>query len=236
MLSEIAEEYLECVYELTEQGEPAKTSDIAASLKVAPATVTEMIQKLAADRYLVYEKYKGVMLTDKGMKVARKIKRKHRLVERFFYDVVGAKRRESHEEACRLEHIISDESERKICQMTNNPRFCPDGDPIPACEDGDCANCLSGVPVPLREMAAGEAGEITHLKCEDSAKIRRLISMGFVPGTEVAIEEHLPMGGPILVKLHEARIALAKDYADLVMVQRPKRFSAASKETQAASD
>jgi DtxR family Mn-dependent transcriptional regulator len=230
MLSEIAEEYLECVFELTERGEPAKTSEIAASLKVAPATVTEMIQKLAAEHYLNYEKYKGVMLTDKGMKVARRMKRKHRLVERFFYDIVGAKRRESHEEACRLEHVISDESERKICQMTNNPKFCPDGDPIPACEDGDCANCLSGVPMPLLELAEGENAEITHLKCEDSAKIRRLISMGFVPGTQVSIEEHLPMGGPVLVQLHESRIALAKDYANLIMVQKGGRSRRRSKD------
>lgn len=233
MLSEIAEEYLECVFELTERGEPAKTTDIAELLKVAPATVTEMIQKLAAEHYLNYEKYKGVLLTDKGMKVARRIKRKHRLVERFFYDVVGAKRRESHEEACRLEHIISDESERKICQMTNNPRFCPDGDPIPECEDGDCANCLSGVPMPLLELREGEDAEITHLKCEDSAKIRRLISMGFVPGTQVRIEEHLPMGGPILVQLHESRIALAKDYADLIMVQRGGRSKRRSRSASA---
>jgi len=231
MLSEIAEEYLECVCELTERGEPAKTSDIAASLKVAPATVTEMIQKLAAQRYLIYEKYKGVMLTEKGMKVARKIKRKHRLVERFFYDVVGAEKQESHEEACRLEHVISDESERKICQMTNNPKFGPDGGPIPECEDGDCANCLSGVSIPLMELPPGVNAEITHLICEDSAKIRRLISMGFVPGNQVSIEDHLPLGGPVLVHIHESRIALAKDYAKLIMVHKggkPRRGSKAA--------
>lgn len=222
-MSEIAEEYLECIFELTEGGELAKTNDIAALLKVAPATVTEMIQKLAGEHYLNYEKYRGVRLSEKGMKVARKIKRKHRLVERFFYDVVGAKRGESHEQACRLEHVISEESERKICQMTNNPKFCPDGDPIPECEDGDCVNCLSGVSVPLLDLAIGVNAEITHLKCEDSVKIRRLISMGFVPGTQVSIEEHLPMGGPILVRLHECRIALAKDYVDLIMVQKATR-------------
>jgi len=220
MLSEIAEEYLECIYDLTQQGSTARTSDIAAKMKVAPASVTEMVQKLAADQYLVYEKYKGASLTDEGLLIARKIKRKHRLLERFLVDVIGVRHSQSHDEACRLEHVISDESERKICQITNNPRYCPDGDPIPECEDGDCINCPGDPAVPLKDLKAGEKGLIVYLKCEDPASIRRLISMGFVPGREVTLEEHVPFGGPLLVKIGECRVALAKEYADLVLMQR----------------
>jgi len=236
MLSEISEEYLERIFELTIDGEPAKTTDIASSLEVAPATVTEMLQKLASKNYLNYEKYKGVTLTDKGMKVAKRIKRRHRLLERFLVDVVGVKRSEGHEEACRLEHVISEESERKICQMTNNPKFCPDGDPIPECEDGDCTGCLSAPSVPLLELMEGESGEITHLKCEDPVRIRRLISMGFVPGRRVKMEERVPMGGPLLVNLEEDRIALAKDYAVLVMVQKERVRRARSNKVAAIAD
>ena len=222
MPSEIAEEYLECIFELTEGGNPAKTTDIAEALELKPASVTEMVQKLAAERYLIYEKYKGASLTDKGMKVARKIKRRHRLLERFLVDIVGVRRSESHEEACRLEHVISEESERVICQMTNNPRFCPDGDPIPECDHGECASCPCGCSVPLTDLKAKDVATITHLECDDPSRIRRLISMGFVPGREVEMEEHVPLGGPILVRLDESRVALAKEYAELVKVQRER--------------
>ena len=225
MLSEISEEYLECIFDLTLKGEPAKTSDIAVALKIAPASVTEMVQRLAAEHYLVYERYQGVKLTSKGLKIAKKIKRRHRLLERFLVDVVGVKHPSSHEEACRLEHVISDDSECMICQMTNNPKFCPDGDPIPVCEDQDCPNCISKPPVSLKDLKEGEGGRIAFLKCDEPTSIRRLISMGFGPGREVQVEERTPIGGPILVKLQDSRIALAKEFADLILIDKDGRKS-----------
>jgi DtxR family Mn-dependent transcriptional regulator len=218
MPKEIVEQYLAAVYDLTVDGGVAKTSNIADKMGVTPASATEMIQRIASEGYLSYEKYKGAVLTDKGMRIARRIKRKHRLLERFLVDVLGANKEEYHEEACRLEHVLTDESERKLCQITNNPRFCPDGDPIPECEFGDCEGCKDRPSIPLQDLKEGEGGEITHLKCEDPGRIRRLISMGFVPGRDITLEERVPMGGPLLVRLEDTRIALANDYADLVMV------------------
>jgi DtxR family Mn-dependent transcriptional regulator len=220
MPSEIVEEYLETIYELTEDGGPAKTNDIAVKMGVSPASVTEMVQRLASEGYLSYEKYKGVTLTEDGLRVGKKIKRKHRLLERFLVDILGAKKENFHDEACRLEHSLSDESEKRICLLTNNPKFCPDGNPIPECDDEDCAHCTMPMAVPLRELEEGEAGEITHLKCENASYIRRLVSMGFVPGRKVTLEERVPMGGPLLVHIEESRVALAREYADLVMVER----------------
>lgn len=219
MTSEIIEEYLEAVYDLTQEGEAARTNEIAELMHVSPASATEMVQRLSAEGYLAYERYKGAILTEKGLKIAKKIKRKHRLVERFLVDVLGAKSGEFHDEACKLEHAISDESEKRICQIVNNPRFCPDGDPIPECECGDCNMCQDRPSLPLLDMQEGQSGEITHLKCEDPNSIRRLISMGLVPGRNITLEERVPMGGPLLVRLEECRVALAKEYANLVMVQ-----------------
>ncbi len=69
-------------------------------------------------------------------------------------------------------------------------------------------------------LKPGEAGLITHLKCTESSKVRRIISMGFVPGRKVCVEEELPMGGPFLVSVDDNRIALAKEYAAIVFVQK----------------
>ncbi|MDD1773865.1 MAG: metal-dependent transcriptional regulator [Methanomassiliicoccales archaeon] len=218
MSGESAEEYLECIYDLTRGSSPAKTNDIAARLNISPGSATEMVQKLSGEGYLDYERYGGAVLTEEGMIIATKIKRKHRLLESFLVNVLGMNKNESHQEACRLEHAVSDESEKRICQMVNNPELCPDGDPIPVCED-DCALCASEPSIALSRMKVGDEGSITHLQCDERPeKIRRLISMGFVPGREVCVEEETPAKGPLVVRLGDTRIALGREYASLVHV------------------
>jgi len=233
MPSEFVEEYLECIYDLTEDGKAAKTNDIAVAMKVAPASVTEMLQKLAADDYVDYEKYKGATLTAKGMEIARSIKRKHRLLERFLVDIVGASKAESHEEACRLEHVVSDESINTICQLTNNPRFCPDGEPIPECEQKDCVSCETEPTVPLADLQEGDEGSIVCLRGTEPKGLRRLISMGFVPGRTVAVEERTPMGGPVLVRMGRTRVALATEYTEQVQVRPTSSVGRRRKKGQA---
>ncbi|HIH76067.1 MAG TPA: metal-dependent transcriptional regulator [Methanomassiliicoccales archaeon] len=221
MVSENIEEYLECIWELTQDGTPARTTDIAKKMKVSPASVTEMMQRLDSLGYIAYEKYKGVTLTDSGKKIGETIKRKHRLLERFLVDVLGIAKEKSHDEACRLEHMLSDESERRISEMMNHPTTCPDGDPIPAL-DQLCLNRDENSSV-LSEMSEGDEGIISHLSCDDPQKIRRIIAMGFVPERRLTVEEKLPMGGPVLVQVGDCRVALAKEYADLVYVNTKRR-------------
>src|SRR6266571_7878305 len=82
--SQTAEDYLERIYELIEQKGYARVVDIASSLKVKQASVTSMVQKLGEAGYLKYEKYRGLILTDKGREVARKIRNRHETLSRFF--------------------------------------------------------------------------------------------------------------------------------------------------------
>lgn len=216
-ISENAEDYLACIYDLSRNGAPVKTTEISGRLGLSPASVTEMTQRLASEGYLVYERYRGVRLTPSGQKVAERIKRRHRLLERFLVDVLGLPREESHDEAMKLEHTFSDESVERISQMMNNPTVCPDGDPIPAAE---AAVEVEESSVPLTELREGDEAAITHLVCVDPGKIRRLIGMGFVPGRKVLLEETVPLGGPLLIRLEEMRVAIGRDYAALVQVHR----------------
>ncbi|MCG7844467.1 MAG: metal-dependent transcriptional regulator [Methanomassiliicoccales archaeon] len=216
-MSENIEEYLECIWELTQDGTPARTTDIAKRMKFSPASVTEMLQKLDTAGYIVYKKYKGAKLTEEGMRIGSTIKRRHRLLERFLVDILGIDKEKSHEEACRLEHMLSEESERRISEIMNHPTTCPGGCPIPRMDEL-CKPRSDKESIALSDLEEGSEGIISHLRCDDSQKVRRVIAMGFVPDRHLSIEERLPMNGPVLVKVGDSRVALAKDYADLVYV------------------
>ncbi|MDI6859025.1 MAG: metal-dependent transcriptional regulator [Methanocellales archaeon] len=125
-----SEEYLETILYLTERQGMAKTSEIAEELGVSPPSVTEMIQKLSKDGYVEYVPYYGVTLTEHGRKEALRVKRRHRLLETFLVNFLGIEKDDAHEEACKLEHVISDDMERRFCSLMDHPKKCPDGNPI----------------------------------------------------------------------------------------------------------
>jgi DtxR family Mn-dependent transcriptional regulator len=136
------EEYLEAILDIVIDKEIAKTSDIAQTLGVSPSSVTEVIQRLNKNDLIVYEPYKGVKLTEKGLKIANKIKRKHRILEIFLSDYLKLNSDLIHKEACRMEHCISEEVTNALCKMMEGPSKCPCGKDIPKCNpDVKCEIC-----------------------------------------------------------------------------------------------
>jgi Mn-dependent DtxR family transcriptional regulator len=104
--SQSAEDYLERIHELNEQKGYARVVDIASSLKVKQASVTSMVQKLAEAGYLQYEKYRGLVMTDKGREVARKIQNRHVTLSRFF-SLFGLDAETQHQDIEGIEHHLS---------------------------------------------------------------------------------------------------------------------------------
>ena len=220
MEPEIIEQYLKIIYNLTEDGGLAKTSDIASLMSVAPASVTEMLQKLTKDGYIRYEPYRGASLTPRGRRIARRMARRHRLLERFLSDVVGVKGPSGHEQACKMEHALTPEAERNLCKMMNRPESCPHGRRIPKCEMHlTCEKCRDD-SICLDDMDEGETAVVSHLMCEDRDRLCEMLSMGFVPGSEVTVEKKLPMGGPIIVSLKGTKIALARETGRILHLTR----------------
>ena len=144
-ISENIEEYLEVLYRNGSNKEQVSTTQLSKELGIAPGSVTQMLKKLEKLGYIDYTPYKGASLTDEGMKIAQKITRKHRILEKFLIDVLKIKEENVHEQACEMEHTLSDEAERALCAMLNNPDVCPDNNIIPACNfDFDsCKQCYS---------------------------------------------------------------------------------------------
>ena len=105
------QEYLETIYRLEEDGEVARTGEIARHLGVAPPSVTDMVQKLEKAGYVQYEPYKGVILTDRGRALGKRQLEKHRIMQAFLQEVCGMEHRAAHEAACDMEHTLPKELE-----------------------------------------------------------------------------------------------------------------------------
>lgn len=132
MMTLAEENYLKAIFhlELESEGE-ISTNAIAESMDTKPSSVTDMVQKLAEKKMLVYKRYKGAQLTEKGRKLAANVIRKHRLWEVFLVEKLNFHWDEVHEIAEQLEHIQSDELITRLDQFLGSPDFDPHGDPIP---------------------------------------------------------------------------------------------------------
>lgn len=133
--SEAVEDYLKAIYSLSgDEQHSVGGSELAARLKKAPASVTNMLQKLAADRRSLvdYERGQGVRLSALGRKRALEIVRHHRLVETFLFQILDYPLEDLHDEAERLEHFISEQFEARIAKKLGNPQSDPHGHCIPS--------------------------------------------------------------------------------------------------------
>ncbi len=227
MVSPNVEEYLEALYRLMEKGKPLTTSEIAAALNVSPPSVTEMLIKLARMGYVEYEPYKEIVLTEKGIEAGRKVLRSHRLWERFLVDVLGVGKEKVHEEACKLEHASSKETEDALCRMLKHPEKCPDGEEIPVCSKDvkSCEECSiecrerKETVVPLASVPEGGCARVKFLR-GGRVLVQRLADMGLSPGTVVRVVKSAPFSGPIEICARECNLALGRGVASKIFVSR----------------
>lgn len=197
MLSQAVEDYLKVIYQLQEGGRPVSTSDIARSLDVSAASVTNMIKRLAQLSLVEYESYRGVKLTHTGEKVALEIIRHHRLLELYLREVMGYSWHMIHKEAEHLEHHISEEFEEKLDELLGYPTHDPHGDPIPT-REGEIAEITSD---PLADVEPGRSVVIQRVSDADPDMLIYLEEMGLLPGTTLVVVEKAPFHGPIKVRI-----------------------------------
>ena len=126
------ENYLKAIYKLRERSDTRiSTNSIASLVSTAPASVTDMLRKLAEKKLLNYERYQGVSLTLQGIKSAVSVIRKHRLWELFLVEKLGFNWDEVHDIAEQLEHIQSESLVKRLYTFLGKPKWDPHGDPIP---------------------------------------------------------------------------------------------------------
>src|ERR1700728_2679648 len=171
--SESVDNYLKAILLLGGPEENRVASNaLARRLAVAPASVTNMLQKLAASSppQVEYERHRGVLLSPAGRKRAVEVVRHHRLIETFLYEVLDYPIDEVHEEAERLEHFISERFEERIAAKLGHPKFDPHGHCIPAM-DGKMPKRLSS---PLNEIKRDGHFVVDSVADRDAPLLRRL--------------------------------------------------------------
>src|SRR5574339_1013440 len=174
------QDYLKSIYELTENDDNASTNALAQKLNIKPGSVTGMIQKLASAQpaLVEYQKHQGVTLTKEGMKAALEVIRHHRLLEAWLVQTLGYSWDEVHEEAERLEHVISEDFERRIAAAMGHPTRDPHGEPIPTAD----LKMPSDESLPLSALRPGQSATIKRVKASDTELLRYLDGLGLVPG------------------------------------------------------
>ncbi|GAA1643819.1 metal-dependent transcriptional regulator [Microbacterium flavum] len=186
------DDYLKTIYHHTEwQSDPVTPSQLAATLGLAPSTVTEMVQKLAAAGFVTHRPYGPVSLTDAGRVRAASIIRRHRLIETWLVREFGYAWDEVHDEAEVLEHAISDRLLEGISARLGHPTRDPHGDPIP-----DAAGAVERDPFVLLVAAPlGHTGRVLRVSDRDPGLLRALEGVGIDVGHTVTVLE----GGAVRV-------------------------------------
>ena len=227
------EDYLKAIYDLSQTKQPVSTTDISRTLKIAPASVTEMLKKLAEKGYIEHSPYHGTRLTTSGRRTAENIVRKHRLLERFLHDVLKVDKTQVHDQACGMEHSLSDEAAESLCRFLRHPDICPDnGKIIPPCdlEIGSCAECLelhrkglekngknSQNRVAVSSLKQGQCGKISLIRGGYKV-LQRLGDVGLKSGTKICAVKVSPPDGPVEVSVGDSKMVLGKGIASKVFV------------------
>jgi len=215
-VSSSVEEYLETIYRLQEKDGRARTKELAEKMQVRLGTVTNTVEMLERDGFIVHKPYKGVTLTGSGRKIALNVIRRHRLVERLLTDILHMDWGKAHEAACRLEHHLNEDVVRPIGKILGHPKTCPHGNPIPT----RCGGIIEENSKPLLELKPLEQGTIIKVAEENCDLLQNLRSLGLVPGASVKVEKKTGSGGSVLVKLENLDQPLRGEVASAIWVRK----------------
>ncbi len=193
--SPIAEDYLKHILALSNGDNPVKTTQLATSIGVSPAAVTEMLKRLAAHGLIVHRPYHGVVLSEAGTQKALVVLRRHRLWESYLHRELHYPWSMLHHQACRLEHVTEPLLADILAEKLGNPAFDPHGRPIPT-RDGT---------MPLfqdQRLVAVEPGdtvEITGIASDEPGLPEYLATLGIEAGLEITVVHKEPFNGPLTI-------------------------------------
>ena len=214
----VTEDYLKAIYTLAEESQPVIAARVAEEIGVSPSTMFSALRRLEKEGYARVERRKDIRLTAKGKKVAETILRRHYLTERFLTDLLGLDWVSAHQEAHRMEHVISPMVEKKLAEVLHHPTTCPHGNPIPN----------EGVPAPKRKglpLSTVTTGSDVVLECisemgeRDPRLLRFLLAHKLIPGTRIRVLDIAPSLGMMTLMVGKDEFSLGIQAAKNIRVQ-----------------
>ena len=215
-LTRSVEDYLKAIYQLSPEGRPASTSEIANLLALSPPSVTGMVKRLSEHGLLEHVPYRGVQLTEDGRRAALRMVRRHRLIEAYLVEFLGYSWDTVHEEAERLEHAVSDTMVERMAGALGHPRVDPHGDPIPEA-DGSihelACTALADVPV-------GETVEIRRVNESQPERLRYIGSLGLRPGVHVRVVDRQPIDDLVTIEVGTEKQVIGRELGHALLCAR----------------
>ncbi len=215
-LSLAEENYLKTIYHLSSAGQQqVSTNAIAQRLNTKPASVSDMIGKLADKGVITHVTYQGVNITEEGKKIALLIIRKHRLWEVFLVSKLKFHWNEVHDIAEQLEHVKSPLLISRLDKFLNYPKYDPHGDPIPD-EDGVISLKPQSI---LSELKVGANCQLVSMKDTGDVFLNYLDKLGMKIGSKIGILDKIEYDGSMEIEIdHEKKVNISKQAADNLLV------------------
>ena len=216
--SRAVEDYLKAVYKLQQVAESVSTTSLAEELERSAASVTNMVKRLAERGFLEHTPYRGVRLTALGEITALRVIRRHRVLELYLIEKLDFAWDNVHPEAERLEHAASDALIDRMAKVLGEPSVDPHGSPIPT-RDGEIAATRW---IPLLDLEDGGHGVVREVSDHDGETLRRLESLGLLPGTRLRLLSVRADGGAHL-EVEDHEVDVQATLAGAVFVEREAR-------------
>src|SRR5437879_7582221 len=205
--SRAVQDYLKAIHSLGGDEKLVPTADIAVRLEVRSPSVTGMLKRLAEAGWITHESGRGARLTEKGLVEARRVIRRHRLVELFLTRVLGLDWSEVDAEAEALEHAISPRLEQALAAHLGEPLHDPHGHPIPTPEGELDRRQLQ----PLKDYRPGHTTVIREAQDDNPSRLRRWQELGLIPGAKVRIIAYQPFEDFVEIKIGAKTILMGRD-------------------------
>jgi DtxR family transcriptional regulator, Mn-dependent transcriptional regulator len=213
------EDYLSTIYKYRDKNGETKANKIAEKLQISNAAVSDMLKKLSKDKFIKYQKYKGIKLTTDGEEYARNIVRRHRIWEVFLRQIVGMPWDKVHDEAHNLEHSASDDLINRMEEMLDFPEYDPHGDPIPS-KEGVVPKQKKSVALSL--IGKNQIGIVRRVNDFDNGFLKYISKIGIDLGKEIFVKNVLNFDRSMIIKVDDKEVNISSTLAANIFVETKK--------------